>query len=79
MARELGMNPKKFGSLITMQEPWKAPLPEFIKDLYFKRFGKPTPDNVRPIEQMVHEKKLKKRRKIKMNQGLKGDRFISCF
>jgi hypothetical protein len=66
MARELGMNPKKFGSLDNhKQEPWKAHLPEFIKDLYFKRFGKPTPDNVRPIEQMVYEKKMKKEEKNK--------------
>ena len=66
MARELGMNPNKFGSLDNhKQEPWKAPLPEFIKDRYLKRFGKPAPDNVRPIEQMVHEKKMKKEEKIK--------------
>jgi hypothetical protein len=47
MARELGMNPKKFGSLANhKQEPWKAPLPEFIEDLYFKRFKKDRPDVV---------------------------------
>ena len=35
MARELGMNPKKFGGLAnTTQEPWKGPLPEFIEELY---------------------------------------------
>jgi hypothetical protein len=40
MARELGMNPKKLGKLDNhRQEPWKAPLPQFIEDLYFKRFG----------------------------------------
>ena len=33
MARELGMNPKKFGSLANhKQEKWKAPLPEFIEE-----------------------------------------------
>lgn len=47
MARELGMNPKKFGSLANhKQEPWKAPLPEFIEDLYYKRFKKDRPDVV---------------------------------
>jgi hypothetical protein len=31
MARELGMNPKKLGKLNNhRQEPWKAPLNEFI-------------------------------------------------
>ena len=54
MARELGMNPKKFGSLAnTKQEPWKLLLPDFIEELYFKHFKKNQPDNVRSIEQMV--------------------------
>ena len=60
MARELGLNPKKFGKLATHdQQPWKAPLPEFIERLYFERFGKDRPDNVRSIEQLVTDKKQK--------------------
>jgi hypothetical protein len=52
MARELGMNPKKFGSLANhKQEQWKAPLPEFIEDLYFKRFKKDRPDIVGKLKQ----------------------------
>lgn len=75
MARELGMNPKKFGKLDNhKQQPWKAPLPIFIEDLYFKRFGKDGPENVRSIEQMVKDKKKKqlerKQRKLK-NKGKK--------
>lgn len=32
MARELGMNPRKLGKLANhRQEPWKAPLPQFIE------------------------------------------------
>ncbi len=39
MARELGMNPKKFGGLANhRQERWKLPLPQFIAEIYFKRF-----------------------------------------
>lgn len=39
MARELGLNPHKFGKLANeKQEPWKKPLPEFIEEIYFKRF-----------------------------------------
>ena len=60
MARELGMNPRRLGSKANhKQEPWKLPLPEFIEELYFKRFGKARPDNVRSIEQMVQDKKQK--------------------
>jgi len=44
LARELGLNPKKLGSLHNhRQEPWKAPLPEFIEELHFKRFGSKKP------------------------------------
>jgi hypothetical protein len=51
MARELGMHPKKLGKLANhRQEPWKAPLPIFIEDIYFKRFGKYKPDEVRTIK-----------------------------
>jgi hypothetical protein len=60
MARELGMNPKKFGSLANHnQEPWKEPLPDFIKSLYFKHFGKEKPENTRSVEQVVKDKKKK--------------------
>jgi hypothetical protein len=54
MARELGMNPKKLGGLANhRQEPWKAPLPVYIEDLYFKRFNKKIPDEVMSIEDKV--------------------------
>lgn len=67
MARELGMNPKKFGSLANhKQEPWKAPLPVFIQDCYYKRFRKRQPENVRSIEQIVKGEKLKKEEKKKL-------------
>ncbi len=61
MARELGLNPKKFGGLSnTKQQPWKLPLSEFIEDIYFKHFKKKAPDNVKSIEQMVKDKARKK-------------------
>ena len=61
MARELGLNPKKFGSLANhAQEPWKAPLPEFIDRLYFKHFGKNQPDTIRSLEQVIEDQESKK-------------------
>ena len=61
MARELGLNPGKFGGLANYrQEPWKVPLPEFIEDLYFKNFKRSRPDSVRSIEQMVNDPDLSK-------------------
>ncbi len=57
MARELGMNPKKLGGLAnTKQEPWKAPLPDFIERIYFKRFGKTHPDVIKRIEDLTDKK-----------------------
>jgi hypothetical protein len=50
MARELGMNPKKFGGLANhKQERWKSPLPEFIEDLYYKRFKKDRPEVINKL------------------------------
>jgi hypothetical protein len=47
MARELGMNPKKLAKIDNQkQEPWKAPLPQFIERLYFKRFKREKPEHV---------------------------------
>lgn len=61
MARELGLNPKKFGKLANHdQERWKQPLPDFIESLYRKRFNKDRPDNVRSIQQKVKDKKEKR-------------------
>jgi hypothetical protein len=61
MARELGMNPKKLGGLNNRhQEPWKAPLPEFIADLYLRRFGRSHPETVMTIEEIARRKWEKK-------------------
>jgi len=64
MARELGMNPRKLGSLANhKQEPWKAPLPVFIEQIYRKRFGKAAPDRVVSIEDRAKEIAKKKAEK----------------
>src|SRR5215471_21587568 len=52
MARELGLNPGKLGKISNhRQEPWKAPLPQFIEHLYLKRFGRDRPQSVTPAEE----------------------------
>jgi hypothetical protein len=61
MARELGMNPKKLGKLDNHdQEPWKAPLPQFIEHLYLKRFGRERPEVVMSVEDRVRAQRAKK-------------------
>lgn len=66
MARELGMNPKRFGKLANhKQEPWKLPLPEFIENIYFKRFKKDCPDVVKSVERIAKERKQKREERKK--------------
>lgn len=65
MARELGLNPAKLGKIANhKQEPWKAPLPEYIEHLYSKRFGRALPEVVMSIEQraqLIQQKKAARR------------------
>lgn len=64
MARELGLNPKKLGSIAThKQQPWKAPLTIFIEDLYQKRFGRRRPEKVLSVEELTKQRRLKKEAK----------------
>ena len=64
MARELGMNPKKLGGLANhKQEPWKAPLPQFIEELYFRRFSREVPERVVSLEERARELAEKKRQR----------------
>lgn len=63
MARELGRGstPRKFGGLNNhKQEPWKLPLPQFIEQIYLKRFGKAFPDEVVTIEERAKRLAAKK-------------------
>jgi hypothetical protein len=56
MARELGLNPKKFDGVANAKhKPWKLPLPEFIEELYFRHFKKRRPENVWSIEKIVRD------------------------
>lgn len=51
MARELGMNPAKLGKLDNhRQEPWKVPLPQYIEQLYVRRFGRERPTRTASIK-----------------------------
>ncbi|MFZ4538758.1 hypothetical protein [Propionivibrio sp.] len=76
MARELGMNPKKMGSIANQkQEQWKVPLQEFIAGCYFKRFNRSEPAEVRSLEQLIEAEAM--RRKTKLAQKAK-DTLVSA-
>ena len=70
MARELELNPGKFGKIANeKQEPWKIPLPQFIEAIYFKRFYKSEPDVVQSIEDFVQAQQEKKAAKKARKAG----------
>ena len=73
-ARELGMNPAKLGKLDNhKQEPWKLPLPQFIAELYVKRFGKTAPDAVISIEERAHLEHEKKEARRAAKEGRRAE------
>ncbi len=64
MARELGLNPKKFSGLANAkQDAWKEPLPVFIQTLYHKQISKSPPTEVKSIEQLFLAQQQKKQQK----------------
>lgn len=66
MARELGLNPNKLGKTDNhKQETWKAPLPQFIEEIYFKRFKREGPVTVRSLKEIMAEDKARKEKKKK--------------
>lgn len=66
MARELGLNPDKLGKIDNhRQETWKAPLPQFIEEIYFKRFKLEMPETVKPLKQIMAEQEKKKKEQKK--------------
>ena len=50
------------------QEPWKAPLPQFIEDIYEKRFHRERPEVVRPIEELQRWRDAKRAQKKAFTQ-----------
>lgn len=76
MARELGLNPDKLGKIDNHRhEPWKAPLPQFIEDIYYKRFKREQPETVRPLKQILKEMEFKK--KLQKRKRRNGGNSVS--
>lgn len=58
------MNPAKLGSLDNhRQQPWKAPLAEYIEQLYEKSFGRTRPEVVVSIEDRARQQTAAKAKK----------------
>lgn len=73
MARELGLNPDKLGKIDNhKQEPWKAPLPQFIEHIYFKRFKREEPETVKPLKQIHRLAKHRQPTSLKKTERTKN-------
>ena len=78
MARELGLNPDKLGKIDNhRQEPWKAPLPQFIEHIYFKRFKREEPETVKPLKQILKEMDAKKKLQKEKKEERRKQRALS--
>jgi hypothetical protein len=74
MARELGLNPGKLGKISNhRQEPWKAPLPQFIEHLYLKRFGRERPGVVTAAEEWERSAAASKPARKAVASNARGD------
>jgi hypothetical protein len=62
----LGLNPDKLGKIDNhKQEAWKAPLPQFIEEIYFKKFKREEPLSVKPLKEIIADDKAKAEKKKK--------------
>ena len=72
MARELGLNPDKLGKIDNhRQEPWKAPLPQFIEN------KRDQPETVRPLKQILKEMEFKKKLQKEKKEEQRKQRVFS--
>lgn len=78
MARELGLNPDKLGKIDNhRQESWKAPLPQFIESIYFKRFKREEPETVKSLKQIMAEMEAKKKLQKEKKEERRKQRALS--
>lgn len=78
MARKLGLNPDKLGKTDNhKQEPWKAPLPQFIEHIYFKRFKREEPETVKALTQILKEMEAKKKLQKEKKEERRKQRALS--
>jgi hypothetical protein len=78
MARELGLNPRKLGSIANHdQEPWKAPLAQFIEHLYRKGFRRERPAVVVSVEQRARQVARKKAKRKAARGARRAEHAVS--
>lgn len=77
MGRELGLNPGKLGKIDKhKQETWKTPLPQFIEEIYLKRFKKTAPDVVKSIKELLSDEKARKERQKQAKEQKRKEKSL---
>ena len=72
------LNPDKLGKIDNhRQEVWKTPLPQFIEDIYFKRFKREEPETVKPLKQIMAEMEVKKKQQKAKKEERRKQRALS--
>ncbi len=70
MARELGFKPDSLRKIDNhKQESWKTPLPQYIENLYEKRFRREKPEVVKSLKQQLQEDAAKRATKKKSKEA----------
>ena len=59
------------------QETWKAPLPQFIESIYFKRFKRENPETVKPLKQIMTEMEVKEKQQKAKKEERRKQRTLS--
>lgn len=66
---QMGRELDKLGKIDNhKQETWKAPLPQFIEEIYYKRFKREAPETVKPLKQIMAEQEKKKKEQKKAKE-----------
>ena len=69
VAQKKHLNPNKLGKIDNhTQETWKVPLPQFIEEIYYKRFKREAPETVKSLKQIMAEQEKKKKEQKKAKE-----------
>lgn len=77
MARELGFKTTSLPKIDNhKQESWKTPLPQYIENLYEKRFKREKPEVVKSLKQQLKEDEIKRKAKKKAKDAKRAAKAL---
>lgn len=77
MARELGFKTTSLPKIDNhKQESWKTPLPQYIEELYEKRFMREKPEIVKSLKQQLKEDEIRRKAKKKAKDARRAAKAL---